>query len=687
MGGTGCWTSRAALVVGTAVLVGCGGGSTTPSPPPPPPPPPPPAAVASVVVAPDTTVLIPAGTRQFSATTKDAAGNTLTGRTVTWTISPTTVASVGSDGLVTAVAAGTAQLTAQSEGRTGAATVTVLDGGVVGAAGGLVARPDSTAIIQIPAGALTSSAAITIAPAANPPANPRLVTGTAHDFGPSGTTFAQPVTVRLKYSAAAAVGADPALFRLHRFAGSAWQEVAGSTVDVAKREVTGQTSSFSLYAIVSLPPPPVATVTVSPDSSDLAWRGTRTMTAATFAAGGAPLSGRTVTWQSGDPSIATVSPTTGLVIGVRPGTVTITATSEGVSGAARVRIVAADLGRIVDSIRQAFGLPGMGGAIVTRDGGVVALGVGGIRRVGSAAAVTVNDKWHLGSNTKALTALLATLAVEAGVITWNKTVEQAFPESNAGMLAAHRPVTLLDLVNNQSGVVNDIGGLPATSDPKAGRDVWADWTVRRAGAVSRGTYYYSNNGFAMAGAMVERAWNSTYEALMSSRIFQPLDVVGAGWGPTTAAGNTDQPVGHSKSGSSWIPCGGCDNRAGLSSAGTVHMPLASWGRIIQEIMRGVDGLSPLISQNAARTLFLGGVAIGNGANYTHGWNVVQAGNAGLYATHDGSNTTNHSRASIFVDSGLAYLITINAADFGSDGTGLALAALQQRMQVYRQTGQ
>lgn len=686
MTGTSFWSGRfGLLVVGAALAAGCGGGGTSPNPPAPPPPPPP-AAVASVVVTPDTTVLIPTGTRQFAATTKDAAGNTLNGRTVTWTISPNTVATVGADGLVTAVAAGTAQLTAQSEGRSGTASVTVLDGGVVGASGGLVARPDSSAVIQIPAGALTSSAAITIAPVASPPANPRLVSGTAHEFGPSGTTFSQPVTVRLKYSAAAAVGADPTLFRLHRYSGTAWQEVPGSSVDPVKREVTGQTSSFSQYAIVSLPPPVVATVTVSPDSSDLAWRGTRTLTAATLAAGGAPLSGRTVSWQSSDQSIATVSPT-GLVIGVRPGTVTITATSEGVSGTARVRIVTADLSRIVDSIRQAYGLPGMGGAIVTRDGGVVALGAGGIRRVGSAAAVTVNDKWHLGSNTKALTALLATMAVEAGVISWNKTVEEAFPGSAAGMMAAHKPITLLDLVNNQSGVVNDITGLPATTDPKAGRDAWADWTVRRAGAVARGTYYYSNNGFAMAGAMVERAWNSTYEALMAGRIFQPLGVVGAGWGPTTAAGNTDQPVGHSRSGSSWLPCGGCDNRAGLSAAGTVHMPLAGWGRIIQEIMRGVDGLSPLISQAGARGLFMGGVAIGNGANYTHGWTVNQAGNAGLYASHDGSNTTNHSRVSIYVDSGLAFLMTTNAADLTANGTGLALTALQQRLQTYRQTGQ
>ncbi len=564
--------------------------------------------------------------------------------------------------------------------------MTVFDGRVIGAAGGLVARPDSSAILQIPAGALAANTTITIAATASPPANPRLIAGTAYDFGPSGTTFAQPVTVRLKYSAAAAVAADPTLFRLHRYNGTSWQEVAGSTVDQAQREITGRTSSFSTYAIVALPPAPVATVVITPDSSDVAWRAAGTLTATARDGGGGTLPGRVVSWQSSDPAIATVS-ASGQVTGVRPGVTTITGTSEGVNGTARVRVVAADVTRIVDSIRLAFNLPGMGGAIVTRDGGVVAIAVAGIRRVGSAPKVTLNDKWHIGSNTKAITALLSAMAVQAGVIGWNRTAEQAFPESVAGMVAAHKTITLLDLVNNQSGVVNDVAGLPTTPNPKTGRDIWADWTVRRPGAVTRGTYYYSNNGFAMAGAMVERAWSSTYEALVASRILQPLGIVGAGWGPTTPAGSS-QPVGHFRSGSGWAPCDGCDNSAGLSSAGTMHLPLPGWARIIQEFLRADAGLSPLLPQAAARDLFAGGATIGNGSFYTHGWNVTPTvGNR--YAGHDGSNTTNHSRAVMYLDAGIGYVLTTNAAELtgSATSTNAALNALQSRLQTFRTTGQ
>jgi hypothetical protein len=46
-------------------------------------------------------------------------------------------------------------------------------------------------------------------------------------------------------------------------------------------------------------------------------------------------------------------------------------------------------------------MPAMGAAIVTLDEGLVAIGAAGTRRATGGAAVTTDDLWHLGSNTKA----------------------------------------------------------------------------------------------------------------------------------------------------------------------------------------------------------------------------------------------------------------------------------------------
>ena len=82
--------------------------------------------VGSVVVVPDTATVAVGATRQLAATVRDASGGTLSGRTVTWSSSDTTKAKVSSTGQVSGIAAGTAMITAASEGKQGQATVTVV---------------------------------------------------------------------------------------------------------------------------------------------------------------------------------------------------------------------------------------------------------------------------------------------------------------------------------------------------------------------------------------------------------------------------------------------------------------------------------------------------------------------------------------------------------------------------------
>ena len=84
-----------------------------------------PAPVASVSVSPASATLQIGQTVQLTATPKDANGNPLTGRTITWGSSNTAVATVTGSGLVTGVVAGSATITATSEGQSGTAAITV----------------------------------------------------------------------------------------------------------------------------------------------------------------------------------------------------------------------------------------------------------------------------------------------------------------------------------------------------------------------------------------------------------------------------------------------------------------------------------------------------------------------------------------------------------------------------------
>jgi uncharacterized protein YjdB len=83
--------------------------------------------VARVQVNPGSDTLLVGQTAQLTATTTDSDGNTLTGRSITWSSNKTQVASVSSSGLVTAAAPGSATITATSEGQSGSSSITVQD--------------------------------------------------------------------------------------------------------------------------------------------------------------------------------------------------------------------------------------------------------------------------------------------------------------------------------------------------------------------------------------------------------------------------------------------------------------------------------------------------------------------------------------------------------------------------------
>ncbi len=254
-----------ALALGLIGFAACGGGNSVA----PPPPPPPPAAVASISLPRDTATLVPAATLQLTATAKDAAGNALAGRTITWSSGAAGVATVSTSGLVTAVIPGTAMITATSESKSATATITVKDGALIGVAGGTVTAQNGNVVIVIPAGALAQQTAITVDPAAVVPASALVVPGSAFDLGPTGTQFAQPVAVRIKYDPTRVrTGVPQQVLGLYTAGTTSWSLVAGTTVDSVGHTVQGTTTHFSRFSVDA---PGVILTIEDPNNSDLAY--------------------------------------------------------------------------------------------------------------------------------------------------------------------------------------------------------------------------------------------------------------------------------------------------------------------------------------------------------------------------------------------------------------------------------
>src|SRR5882672_2445637 len=251
--------------------------------------------VASVSMSPASATVLAGQAVQLTATPKDANGNSLSGRTVTWSSSNTAVAIADVNGNVTGIAPGSATITATSEGQSGTSAITVTN---------------------VPV------ASVTVSPASASIQQGQTVQLTATPKDANGTALTgRVVTWSSSNTSVASVNAG----------GLVTSGVAGSATITATSEGQSGTSAITVTTV------PVASVTVSPASASVPEGQTVQLTATPKSANGNPLTGRTITWSSSNTSVATVS-SSGLASGVVAGSATITATSEGQSGSSAITV-------------------------------------------------------------------------------------------------------------------------------------------------------------------------------------------------------------------------------------------------------------------------------------------------------------------------------------------------------------
>src|SRR5215208_4226234 len=123
---------------------------------------------------------------------------------------------------------------------------------------------------------------------------------------------------------------------------------AGVSEGSATITATLEGKSGSATVSVGIPSTPIASITVSPAELTLLVGESQQLTAVASDEAGNPLNGRSITWTTTMPTVATVSGT-GMVTGAGAGSTTITATSEGKSGSATISIASAPVASVTIS--------------------------------------------------------------------------------------------------------------------------------------------------------------------------------------------------------------------------------------------------------------------------------------------------------------------------------------------------
>ncbi len=335
-------------------------------------------------------------------------------------------------------------------------------------------------------------------------------------------------------------------------------------------------------------------------------------------------------------------------------------------------IARAPWGDKLERIRTQHDLPGLAAALVGPTG-VTSWAVTGVRKKGASELINPQDEWHLGSNTKAMTAMLAALAVQEKKLRWDSSLGEIFPRQTDLKKSPLAAATLTQLLSHGSGLPANalwgLFGLSGTIDLRAQRASVLELAARTPDLPKPGSRHeYSNWGYVLAGHMLETVWDASWEELMQRRLFQPLGIQRAGFGGLGTPGENDQPWPHDGKGEP-MPNNGplVDNPAVLGPAGTVHMALEDWGRFIAEHLAGRAGKGRLLSGKAAYEHLH--TATQPPEPYAYGWITLERKWGGRVLHHGGSNTMNHSVAWLAPEKGFAVIACTNS---GSEKAPLAL---------------
>ncbi|MGJ8725368.1 MAG: serine hydrolase domain-containing protein [Roseibacillus sp.] len=324
-----------------------------------------------------------------------------------------------------------------------------------------------------------------------------------------------------------------------------------------------------------------------------------------------------------------------------------------------------DLGPLLQPILDKSKLPSLAAALVDDDR-LKAAGAVGLRKLGDKTPVTIDDKFHLGSCTKPMTATLTAALIEDGILEWDTTISDAL-KNKMRIHRDFREVTVEQLLAH-------VGGLKTNCPPNIWRKAFQDQgripaSEQRLNFVKallkekpdyepNSKTEYSNQGYAVVGVILETLAGKPWEDLLRERVFEPLDMKSAGFRAPGTKDKVDQPWGHQ--GKKAIEPGpDADNPDAVGPAGTVHASIGDWAKFAHFHLERKPGK---VLKKAESFDKLNSTLENSGLHGVGGWIVHDQKQFGGHALQmTGSNTMWYALLWIMPGRGKAILVTTNAA--------------------------
>ncbi len=319
---------------------------------------------------------------------------------------------------------------------------------------------------------------------------------------------------------------------------------------------------------------------------------------------------------------------------------------------------------------QTHNVPALIAASIGPDG-VIESAAAGVRKRGSKDAVAIEDQFSLASNSKSFTATLAAVLVEQAVIDWSTTVFEVWPDQPVH--GGFKNVTLEQLLAHAGGLPRDLPlqGSEWSSffaeryPPPRERERMCYLLLTKAPAGTVGEHVYSNLGYAIAAAMLEKRGQQPFEQQMQERVFRPLQMENTEFYSAERLKRATGPVlwGHMGGSGKAIRPGasGAENPAVYSSCGTIRTTIDDWAKYVRWHL--TESAAPVLNNDETlRRLHQGVVGRGaQGQEYGYGWIEFQS-SFGRTLQHTGNNTNQYSLVWVMPEAKRATIVITNTGE-------------------------
>ena len=315
--------------------------------------------------------------------------------------------------------------------------------------------------------------------------------------------------------------------------------------------------------------------------------------------------------------------------------------------------------QFADSIRKVFNIPEISYAVIDRKTIIEIVAIGK-HSTELPDIATINDRFHIGSNTKAMTAFIIAKYVEKGNLKWTTKFFDIFPEWKENSKVEYYNISLQDLLSHKARIqpfqgdndptIPDLKGTKQEKRKAFGKFVL---TLNPVEIDTIHKFTYSNAGYTLATLMLEKVTKKNWEQLVEKVFNKDLKLnVKFSWPENQKIKDT---WGHTFENDKLMPvASNTDYHLDYTEpAGDINIELKDYVKFIQLNLQGLNGHNNYLTAKTYRFIHKGI------DNYSLGWyNIYENGKE--LSTHSGTAGSYYTLVHIDRIKGYAYIIFTNS---------------------------